>query len=203
MAKLYTGTRTPASVMVAATVMRVGTSTRPLRHVPIHAATGCIWGYGGFGPADVARAILVEHPAHQGRRAGETFSRWTVDAGAFCHHQYGTRDVVITFGSEWGSTTPRLSSGGTTGREQREPPRPTAAPNLRPDERTPTSTRRRHPCIDATDERIATGEQRRCFARLRVHTRTLVLSPDTRQRFHHWYAGRDASAEPPIMDEAG
>jgi hypothetical protein len=44
---------------------------RPLQHYPYHSPTGFGWGYGGSGPADLARCILLDHyevvPAKAGR----------------------------------------------------------------------------------------------------------------------------------------
>jgi hypothetical protein len=44
---------------------------RPLEHYPHHSPSGFAWGYGGSGPADLARCILLDHygvvPARSGR----------------------------------------------------------------------------------------------------------------------------------------
>lgn len=45
----------------AAVTVTVGGRTRPLRHRVRHSPAGFSWGYGGSGPADLARAILWDH----------------------------------------------------------------------------------------------------------------------------------------------
>lgn len=63
MAKIIEGTRANADRLrrgsVTVEVVEDGTR-RPLRHVCRHSPDGFEWGYGGSGPADLARSILVE-----------------------------------------------------------------------------------------------------------------------------------------------
>lgn len=40
--------------------VRRGSGSEPLRHHVKHSPTGLEWGYGGSGPADLARSILIE-----------------------------------------------------------------------------------------------------------------------------------------------
>lgn len=57
MTKLIEGTRTANGTIVE--VVEAG-ARRSLRHIAYHSPTGLEWGYGGSGPADLARSILVE-----------------------------------------------------------------------------------------------------------------------------------------------
>lgn len=45
----------------AATNVAITVNGRPLRHVVRHSPTGMEWGYGGSGPADLARSILLDY----------------------------------------------------------------------------------------------------------------------------------------------
>jgi len=44
--------------------------TRPLKHIVYHSPTGMEWGYGGSGPSDLARSILVDFA---GIKVADTF----------------------------------------------------------------------------------------------------------------------------------
>src|SRR5437016_4348213 len=46
---------------VAVTVQSGRRRPRPLRHRVYHSPDGFSWGYGGSGPADLARSILADH----------------------------------------------------------------------------------------------------------------------------------------------
>lgn len=56
--------------------------TRPLRHEARHNPTGFSWGYGGSGPADLARSLLADHlgyvpePGVYQRFKWATVARW-------------------------------------------------------------------------------------------------------------------------------
>lgn len=45
-------------------VVREGESTRPLEHHVRHSPDGFNWGYGGSGPSDLARCILIDYFGH-------------------------------------------------------------------------------------------------------------------------------------------
>mgnify|MGYP001085861647 CR=1 FL=1 len=53
----YAGTRTPDGSVVVR--IRNGVQ-EPLRHLVHHSPTGFEWGYGGSGPADLARSIIAD-----------------------------------------------------------------------------------------------------------------------------------------------
>lgn len=58
--KVYRGSRHPSGFAIVAIYVDgepVGTVPHLVRHSP----TGFEWGYGGSGPADLARCILIEH----------------------------------------------------------------------------------------------------------------------------------------------
>ncbi|CAB1129528.1 protein of unknown function [Candidatus Hydrogenisulfobacillus filiaventi] len=54
--RVYVGLRRPHAEVV---VLEEG-ATRPLRHVGNHSPSGFEWGYGGSGPADLARSLLAD-----------------------------------------------------------------------------------------------------------------------------------------------
>lgn len=56
--KIYRGHRTDRGVVVR---VQEGASITFLRHHVRHSPTGFEWGYGGSGPADLARSILADH----------------------------------------------------------------------------------------------------------------------------------------------
>jgi len=58
-ATCYHGNRTPAGTAIIAHDWHTG-SRDPLRHVIRHSPTGLEWGYGGSGPADLARSLLID-----------------------------------------------------------------------------------------------------------------------------------------------
>lgn len=43
------------------TVQRGDGPEEPLRHHVLHSPSGFAWGYGGSGPSDLARCILIDH----------------------------------------------------------------------------------------------------------------------------------------------
>jgi hypothetical protein len=55
----YTGRHTPGGTEVLVRDDAAGSSA-PLRHVVRHSPTGFGWGYGGSGPADLARSLLID-----------------------------------------------------------------------------------------------------------------------------------------------
>lgn len=56
--KRYVGTRTPAGATVA--VIEQDGTRHPLPHAVKHSPTGFEWGYGGSGPSDLARSLLID-----------------------------------------------------------------------------------------------------------------------------------------------
>lgn len=61
--KVYTGRRTDSGTVVRVQeISEHGTVLfdRPLRHHVKHSPTGLEWGYGGSGPADLARSLLID-----------------------------------------------------------------------------------------------------------------------------------------------
>jgi len=60
------------TALLSATRVSVVVITRagvaPLRHYPYHSPDGFEWGYGGSGPADLARCILLDHFGVKPRR---------------------------------------------------------------------------------------------------------------------------------------
>ena len=58
-ATCYHGHRTEAGAVVTAHNAIAGVRW-PLRHVPKHSPAGFNWGYGGSGPADLARSLLID-----------------------------------------------------------------------------------------------------------------------------------------------
>lgn len=62
--RVIVGHRTPAGTDVLVTGP---TFDRRLRHVVRHSPTGLEWGYGGSGPSDLARSILLEVLGDVGR----------------------------------------------------------------------------------------------------------------------------------------
>lgn len=60
--KIYSGVRYGSTVQVDVVGGRGGSpySRRPLRHIVYHSPDGFEWGYGGSGPADLARSILAD-----------------------------------------------------------------------------------------------------------------------------------------------
>lgn len=65
---------------------RVLSQERP-DHAPLHSPTGFSWGYGGSGPATLARCILREYLGFEPSRAlyqrfkGAVVARWSQDRG--------------------------------------------------------------------------------------------------------------------------
>jgi hypothetical protein len=84
--KTYFGTYLPgvADHKVAVRDDETG-ETLPLRHHVRHSPAGFNWGYGGSGPAELARCILIDHLAPNGRRLDAC-----PDCGASCRGHTGT-----------------------------------------------------------------------------------------------------------------
>jgi len=55
--KVYVGRRDSGGCQV---IVQDGGRWRSLRHMVYHSPTGMTWGYGGSGPADLARSILAD-----------------------------------------------------------------------------------------------------------------------------------------------
>lgn len=54
---VYSGVHIGADTLVT---VATGNNSRPLDHIVYHSPTGMSWGYGGSGPADLARSILAD-----------------------------------------------------------------------------------------------------------------------------------------------
>lgn len=55
--KIYVFIRDPRGDRVT---VKMGTRSYPLKHIIYHSPSGFAWGYGGSGPADTARSVLVD-----------------------------------------------------------------------------------------------------------------------------------------------
>lgn len=59
--------RTYAGTADGTVVVRLGEHTEPLRHYVRHSPDGFSWGYGGSGPADLARCLLIDAMGREAR----------------------------------------------------------------------------------------------------------------------------------------
>jgi hypothetical protein len=67
MAIVYKGGRMPSG-RTYVTVHEEGKPVRQLKHFVRHSPDGFEWGYGGSGPAELARCILLDHFGEDGRK---------------------------------------------------------------------------------------------------------------------------------------
>lgn len=85
----YRGYRRSYHHATIVTVERDGLE-EPLRHYVRHSPTGFAWGYGGSGPAELARCILIDHLGRH-EHAGNTGE--SIELGGLSYQDF-KRDIV-------------------------------------------------------------------------------------------------------------
>jgi len=84
--KIYRGKRIKTPGNLYPYGIKVTVNNKPLKHRVYHSPTGLEWGYGGSGPADLARSILWDHLGKEPSPA---------------LYQEFKRAFVATWGDEW------------------------------------------------------------------------------------------------------
>lgn len=76
-----------SDIAIAEVLVISPTGVAPLSHYPFHSPLGFAWGYGGSGPADLARCLLLDHhgvvPGRRGSRYPPIEDELPVDYQAF------------------------------------------------------------------------------------------------------------------------
>lgn len=91
--KVYVGKRHPAHGFLMVTIERDGKAVGSLCHYVRHSPTGFECGYGGSGPADLARCILIDHLGLH-----SLAERETVIPRVDKHYQDFKDEIVAEFG---------------------------------------------------------------------------------------------------------
>src|SRR6201987_895948 len=114
--KMYTGRRGPQGCVVL--VMDGNGERKPLtprQEVRNHSPTGCEWGYGGSGPAQLALAILAEHLGND-------------DAALKLYQDFKWACIAQICGANWSLSSEEIENCLARLSEQQEDAQPLADP---------------------------------------------------------------------------
>lgn len=110
MTKTYTGRRLPdgTTSVVVAEHLEHGTRGYSLPHHPKHSPDGFNWGYGGSGPSELARCILIDHCGLR-EEAAVVHPDWNTLAEVESSYQEFKAEMIVPMeGDTWEITTEEI-----------------------------------------------------------------------------------------------